>query len=364
MTLIHKITATGLKTRALKTAIPYIALIFLLALPHVLLAAQVSVVNRYSQQAILIEGKIIQGDLERVEKALEKVILNKNYRYLTVYLNSSGGDAYEAMQIGHLLRSLLIQTYVAGYVYYDPKSQYGKAAAQYYSQHPDERARLFKRRKFIRPGTPIPDKYIVRCYSACVLIFYGGVRRDVADNGYFRDDKHIIPVIGLHRPYYDSQYYSSLTIKEAKRAYEKLENAVRTYLSNMGAPNDLIERMLRTASDDIELVRAEEFAYIYEKKEPFFEEWLIAKCGAPTDGKEILKREDYLFYKNITKQKFQKAKDHMKRFIEVYNKYFPTGTEIERYNLISSEIRSHNMRVNLCRDSAVFKHQYKWAMHH
>lgn len=353
-------------------------LTLILLTPGFSIAADVSIVNddyRYanSTPVIWIVGEIVKGDLVKVEKAAKQLILNKRSKFLHVYLNSPGGDAYEAMWIGRLLRNLLAKTCAVGFTYYAPNSKYGIEAAQYYANNPDVLRKESNQIKFVALSDKIPEEYIRRCYSACVLIFYAGVKRDASNNGYFRDDSNIIPVIGLHRPYYEKDYYSKLSPVEANTRYKALEKALETYLSEMGAPNEVIERMLKTASNDVDLVDHRDFKKLYERKEPFFDEWLLAKCGEMSNGKDILSDEEYEYMVKIRKEKLREAKiagDGTEAYVKamlsmsvhVDGSFFPDGADLERYKRALNTVRQHNLRIGECQDSAIRNHQLEWAL--
>jgi len=69
------------------------------------------------------------------------------------------------------------------------------------------------------------------CASACVLIFLGGVNRNIVGKS---------ARIGLHRPY--SVNYSDSTAA-AKDSYEKINHQVRQYLDRMNIPDNLLNIM-------------------------------------------------------------------------------------------------------------------------
>ncbi|MCG8085584.1 MAG: hypothetical protein JAZ13_07695 [Candidatus Thiodiazotropha taylori] len=354
--------------------------VFIILLPGFVVAAEVSLVldnYRYPRKTpvVSIVGKIVEGDLVKVENVAKEIILKKGSKFLHVYLNSSGGDANEAMKIGRLLRKLLAKTYAVGFTYYDPKSQHGLETAQYYANNPEQLQRTPNNIKFIPLGEKVPEEYIRRCYSACVLIFYAGVRKDASNNGYFRDSSNIIPVIGLHRPYFDKNYYSELSPIEANSKYKDLEKSIATYLSEMGAPDEIIERMLKTPSNDIELVDHREFENLYERKEPFFDEWLLAKCGEMSNGKAILNDEDYAYIEKIRREKMSEARRvgdgseaytsaMLSMFVHVEGSFFPKGSDLERYKRLLNIVRQHNLRIRDCQDGSVQLHQIQWALSH
>jgi ATP-dependent protease ClpP protease subunit len=125
--------------------------------------------------------------------------------------------------------------------------------------------------RFIRESR-IPVAASGDCLSACFFIYMGGVERSVNRGGR----------LGLHRPYFNKNFYSNLTTSEAERVYE--ENAQRSisYLKEMGTPQESIERMFKTSSSSMFYLSPEESHDLLGDRAPFYEEWIFAKCGEPT----------------------------------------------------------------------------------
>jgi hypothetical protein len=108
------------------------------------------------------------------------------------------------------------------------------------------------------------------CNSACVFIYASGVERDVRGK------------IGLHRPYFNEEYFSSLTSLEAEQKYKELKMKASLYLDKIGVSQELITRMFNTSSKNIDYLSAENANKQFGTRAHFYEEWLIAKCGEPT----------------------------------------------------------------------------------
>jgi len=320
--------------------------------------------GRFGTPVLVLNGEILKGDFEKFKRVSRELIQHRDFEYFDIYLESLGGDVLESMRIGRLLRSLLARTHVIGYRYFDPKSVHGKEQKRFMINNP-EKAYITKHDRFVSRNERIPDEFIGRCYSSCVLIFYSGVRRDSSDNGYFRDSGSKTPVIGIHRPYFNKEYYSKLSPVEAKNAYKKLEGLVKDYLVEMGASNLVIERMFKTASNDVDLLLHDEFKVMYERKEPFLEEWLIAKCGSTTSGEGFLTKENSEYYRYINDEKFKAARhlidNDTNEYIGVIDGYFPEGSDKKLYEALSRSVRSHNFNVHACTNSAVMTHQKLWS---
>lgn len=196
---------------------------------------------------VVIDGEIKHGDLKKVKRVAYEIISSPSYNNLNIHLNSKGGDVKEAMLIGNLFRELLATVTVYGNIIRVDDGIIEKAI----TENP-KLAILFQYDKRISVGTTLADGDIRKCYSSCVFIFYGAVNRHIRDNvdqrdGYL-DDRNSIPVIGIHRPYYENDYYSDLTPMEAQKAYKDLAGMVRSYLLKMGAPLSFIERMFKKSS--------------------------------------------------------------------------------------------------------------------
>ena len=157
---------------------------------------------------------------------------------LTLLLNSPGGDVDEAIKIGRLARELMAKVSVHGNLLYTLGTPHGTKLERFGQKYPPYRVGLVA----IKAGDSLTEQDLVRCYSACVLIFYGGVDRGVSDNWDQRTDREkSIPAIGLHRPYFAAEAYASLSPIEAKQQYAILDKEVRDYLVEMGAPQDLAD---------------------------------------------------------------------------------------------------------------------------
>ncbi len=242
--------------------------------------------EKLEYKSISIEGKIEEGDLDKIKiKSYEFILsgieerkrkpgrlsFNLNYK-----LNTPGGDIVEAIKIGRFFREVLAEVGVSGKIILDPNTEVGK---EVFNQ--EGSSEMFS---FLSSGKEITDELIRRNYSAGVLIFYGAVKRGLNDNGDMRSATRrkaiLIPAIGLHRPYYEKEFFSTLTPLEASSAYHDLEVLVRNYLKEMGATQEIIDRMFASNSNKIDLILADEFQKHYKRSESFLEEWLIAKCGS------------------------------------------------------------------------------------
>lgn len=309
-----------------------------------------------------ISGKIEKGDLNKIKKTSAKVILSSGEYNLNFHLNTPGGDIEEAMKIGQFAREILATV-----------DSYGKTIIAPGSE--DERLRFkpggepWKRLGYVvlRPDAQLSEEYIVRNYSAGILIFYGAVKRAHSDNSDQRlgfDKKRTIPVMGLHRPYYEKEYFSKLSPPQASEAYRKLENMVRNYLAEMGAPQSIIDRMFNRASNEIELLTADEFRGHYKSEESFLAEWLIARCGATTSYENALTGPELEEFPKIDREQIaariaDKTPYGEREALKIYSsKDFSQGYIETLYR----KIRTYNANVHLCGRKAVSDHQREWAI--
>ncbi len=129
---------------------------------------------------------------------------------------------------------------------------------------------------------------ICDCSSACFLIWSAGVIR-------------LGSLIGLHRPYFDKNYFSGLTADEANREYKKLSDRVRAYLKSMDIPDFLVDEMFSHSSDDIFYLHHYDKNLIDRLKyAPYFEEMLIARCPNLTNDESKILQELNFSLENLT----------------------------------------------------------------
>lgn len=325
---------------------------------QVINAAEVNVIDgRYNgEKYVSIVGTITAGDLLKVKDAAKSAIHLGN-NVLTIHINTTGGDLVEAMKIGEFARELMATTYVYGRSFYAHNSEEAKEATS--------SAKKFSQSKFnlkLLPKEGALDEHLVKCYSACIFIFYGGVNRYASDNldfrlGYKKMKK--IPVVGIHRPYFEKASYSKLSPSEANKSYKALEEEVRVYMASMGAPQQLIDRMFKKSSSDLEFLPSEEFKNYYNNVEPFIEEWKIAKCGS-YGPKSSLDKNELSIYKRYEDELKKRIDRSDIKSIDEYDKVTPVGIPLTKVNYIKKKIENHNAIVMSCRETAIRDFQKKY----
>ena len=233
-------------------------------------------------QNILIKGDIQIGDSQKFLKTMQE-IKQQNCTIGIVSIISNGGDVIEAIDIGSNIRKNLITTQAPSDGHFSDGSSLPPSCRSISNSNFSEMDKWEK--------MP-PQDYPCDCNSACFLIWAAGVVR-------------IGTSLGLHRPYFSKEYFQGLPAAEVEEKYKKLSSLVRTYLSSMDIPNDIIDEMFSHSSEDI--------YYLYLRGtegnmqqfikglrySPFFQELLIAKCPRLTD-EEMKVFQDLMFKTTLT----------------------------------------------------------------
>lgn len=305
-----------------------------------------------------ISGKIEKGDLTKIKKTSAQLISSLSEysnKSLVFHLNTPGGDIEEAMGIGKFARDILATVDSYGTNIIGP----GSSSEKFLIEREDPW--IDRDYVILDPNSTVTEKHIVRNYSAGILIFYGAAKRAHRDNTDQRLGFELIPVMGIHRPYYESEAFSKLSPAQASQAYKKLERMVRDYLAEMGAPQALIDRMFNKASNEIELIGEVEFRKYYKPEESFLSEWLIAKCGS-VGSQNVFKDKELIDFEKISMEqsRLRRAdKDSVNK--PIMNLYPSVNFSQEYVEDLYKKIRHHNVSVNSCRAKAVSFHQREWA---
>ena len=311
---------------------------------------------------LAIEGEIKKGDLEKIIELSPEVVQGLLFTRLnfTINVNSQGGDIEEAIKIGGFARDLLATVRVNGTVIREDDGFVSRER----KANPNS-SFIWQYHRFRSRYDDLKEGDITRCYSACILIFYGGVERSFSDN----EDQRVggipgkaIPVIGLHRPYYDKGFFGDLSPSEAQEKYRTLESKVKGYLLEMGAPESLISRMLKSSSNEVDLVKKEDFAQYYDEVSPFYEEWLLAKCGS-SDPENILSKREL----KIHNQYWVQFKKDLGRHLDLHGEapldwgdnYDPPEFPRKTMDSIFRKIKQKSKDVQPCKQKARYSHQIK-----
>jgi hypothetical protein len=209
-----------------------LALAVTTALPA--LSAEVYKADWPLRALVVLEGDIVEGDYERMENA---VVAHSGIG--AVFLGSQGGDLYEAMKIGKLLREHKWSTLA-------PPSD-------------PSMLNTFKSFQLLKDDR----NYI--CASSCFLIYAGGVERDGE-------------ALGLHRPYLTEETASSLSAEEAINFAKQAEQDTSMYLKEMDIPEKFAGIMFSTPSADLYMLKEDEVAGI-DGLIPGLREWMDTRCN-------------------------------------------------------------------------------------
>lgn len=149
-----------------------------------------------------LEGRIETGDAEKIYSHIEyirsdfKKTSGLKSRIGVIALNSPGGDLYEAMEIGRLIRRNLIGTFI-----------YGSDT----------------------------------CYSACVVAFLGGVRRAP------------IGKIGVHS-FSSREFIGASDYDTASKKYNQVSRDVEEYLRELRIPVAFLDLMRSVPHSQLRLI--------------------------------------------------------------------------------------------------------------
>jgi len=198
--------------------------------------------GRYKE--IIIEGIIEKGD----HKKFIHEVRQGNGQVGSVLVYSPGGDFYEAMKIGRVIRGLELASMVP------MQSPQGMPSC-------DSDKFPF----LVEPN----HKNNCICASACFFIHIGGVHR----NGTF---------MAVHRPYFVKGRFGELPMRDAKIEFVKLQNEARIYMGEMGVPVHIQEDILGTSSDKLLLLDEKAVKIYFFGALPYRKEWLLNKCSKLT----------------------------------------------------------------------------------
>jgi hypothetical protein len=253
----------------------YVGILALFLNASIAKAANIEVKGRGSSYSVIINGQIEKGDyskfMDKLSQAfalssaesMESFIKLKNdnpiayKKYMEKYndpmgsvnigiwLNSIGGDVVEAMKIGGAVRDMLLPTSTGFYFVYEEKSE--------------------------------EKSQVMTCMSAGFFIWIAGVDR----NAYIPPSYGNKSSLGIHRPYWDKEYFKNLSSEEAEREYGRLENTAKQYLQAMGLPDKYITKMFNVPSNEVYFLSEDEIDSL-EGKIPYFEELLLSRCESFT----------------------------------------------------------------------------------
>lgn len=190
---------------------------------------------------IRITGEIVEGDYDRFRSILKR---SEPYA-LSVTVLSPGGDLYEGIKIGSLIRQRLLSTTTASVI--------------------DGTNVLFSSDS--RDISCVGDTCI--CASTCFVIWVAGIQR-------------LGNALILHRPRDDSGGFGKKRVESARIEYQNVLDEISAYLLAMEVPDKYFEIMKSIPSADYFEVPPDDVDRDLSGFIPTMQEWLAADCGAMT----------------------------------------------------------------------------------
>lgn len=176
------------------------------------------------ETVLRIAGTVNQGDLERLQRFLQRhprEFIEHGDRAVFIV---DGGDLEEAIRIGHFLEDALIEAW-------------------------------------------LPDAGRHRCVSACFFMFAAMVSRSAVAGS-----------VGIHRPWFDPGVVARASPAQARAHLDAAYARVRERLEALQAPGDLIEKMLATPWNETWWLSSEDLERLGGQRH-WFEDWSAARCG-------------------------------------------------------------------------------------
>jgi hypothetical protein len=200
---------------------------------------------RVVRGVLILEGRIDAGDYASVRNFLSDQS-NFNKMIGQVFLASPGGNVFEALQIGYLIRRLRLST--------DAPSRPPPTVRSSGSE-------------IIRPlDLTNPRRYL--CTSACFLLYVAGIYREFVWAGR----------LGLHRP--QLEYKPGwATEKDAAMATADMHAKLKSYLAEMNVPNKYLEFMYSVPPTEVRLITQTELNADLKGYIPKVRAMLDAKCN-------------------------------------------------------------------------------------
>ena len=209
----------------MRSYIGIILFVFLFSVDGMAAEIRMAPKNDYvdTSKTVVISGVIESGD---TDKLLNNIILNPNpdmsrYPVSEILLGpSAGGNLEEALNIAFLVRTLRLKVIV-----------------------------------------------LDRCYSACAIIALASPFRVYAGE------------LGLHRPYFDSDFYGNKSSEYIESWHSKMNERVKGFMSESYVSSAVVDKMMSTSSRDMWVVSASDAPEVFSNFHPYFEETIYAKCS-------------------------------------------------------------------------------------
>ena len=195
---------------------------------------------------LILEGKIETGDYVSVRNFLSDA---SNFKKMSgeVFLASQGGNVFEALEIGYLIRHLRLST--------DAPSRPPPTTRSSGSEviHPLDLAN--------------PKHY--QCTSACFLLYVAGVYREFIWAGR----------LGIHHPQIERKPLGA-TEKDLSIAMIEMRNKLEKYFEEMNVPNKYLDLMYSVPANEVRWITQREFNADLKGYIPELRALLDAKCNS------------------------------------------------------------------------------------
>jgi hypothetical protein len=194
---------------------------------------------------LILEGQIKPGDYLTVRNFLSDP---SNYKKMSgaVFLASQGGNVFEALQIGYLIRRLRLTT--------DAPSRPPPTTRSSGSE-------------IIRPlDLADPKRYY--CTSACFLLYVAGIYREFIWAGR----------LGLHQPRLEHKQIGA-TEKDLATSTADMRDKLKDYFEQMNVPNKYLDLMYAIAPNEVRWITQTELNADLKGYIPEIRNLLDARCS-------------------------------------------------------------------------------------
>jgi hypothetical protein len=197
---------------------------------------------------LLLEGKIIRGDYEKVRNFLAT---KSNFDKISggVFLASPGGEVAEAMKIGHLIRALQLSTSAPS----GPPTGVPKVGES-----------------VITPTNLVDPRMDYQCVSACFFVFVSGIYRNVNWAGR----------LGIHRPSPSENDLKKLSGDEVTNLNSRLRRAIESYLREMNVLVKYLDVMFSVSPYGMRWITQDELDSDLQGFIPRLKDVVDAKCNS------------------------------------------------------------------------------------
>jgi len=201
---------------------------------------------RVVRGVLILEGKIESGDYLRVRNFLSEP---SNFEKMTgeVFLASQGGNLFEALQIGYLIRHLRLST--------DAPSRPPPATRS-------------SGNEIIRPSD-LTNPCHYQCASACFLLYVAGIYREFVWAGR----------LAIHHPQIENKPIGA-TEHDLASASVEMRNKIERYFEEMNVPNKYFGFMYSTPATEVHWITQSEFNADLNGYIPQVKALLDMKCSS------------------------------------------------------------------------------------